>query len=345
MLNNNLSIHKYTGVLAFHNAGYTGKRVSAATVEDVVLSDWNGPGKVCSLYESGENEMRAHARMTASVFFEVAPDATLYTVSDRIRPSGDTYIYDLYDVMMPQMEQLGIRLLFSSISGGVGANVMERAEKFYAENDTFIPFYAAGNNGEDGANGYLSLAGSVGVAAYAVVDDAAVPESYSSVSKYVDFAAPTNVWYQPSGWRNPAMGTGTSAATPYLCGMAALVQDFFIDKTGRPLKRAALLRFFRDNCVDLETPGHDSKTGYGAVVLPDPDTIDVWAYQEKGPEGMKVENFKDAAQISEWAKEGIQKCLDAGIMDGVGDGMFNPKGAVTREQLATVAVRLMEVLA
>lgn len=343
-MKDNKEIHDFTGVSRFHAAGYTGSSVKAATGEELSPSDWCGPGRVESLMDKPDRETPDHSAMTSSVFFEVAPGATLYRASNhsQLNPDG-TYTYDLYDVWMPDMERLGIGLMFTSLTSNVGSNETARAEEFYAENDWFIPFWPAGNDGNDKANQKLRLAGTVGVAAYAVQDKKAVPKSYSSVSPRVDFAAPTDITYTYGGRQR--LATGTSAATPYLCGMAALVQDFFIDKTGRPLKREALLRFFRDNCVDLETPGHDSKTGYGAVVLPDPDTIDVWAYQEGGPEEMKVEDFKDAAQISEWAKEGIQKCLDVGIMDGVGDGMFNPKGAVTREQLATVAARLMEVLA
>ena len=180
------------------------------------------------------------------------------------------------------------------------------------------------------------------MAAYALVNGSPVPKIYSSESELVAFSAPTDIAYQLTGMPVKT-GSGTSAATPYLCGMAALVQDLFLHKTGLPLKREALLRFFRDHCLDMETPGHDSKTGYGAVVLPDPEEIDVWAYQDGGGEpSMRVEEFKDADEISDWAKDGIQTCLDMGIMNGVGDGLFDPQGTVTREQLATTLARMLE---
>lgn len=342
MLEQNAKIHELTGVSRFHAAGYTGKRVAAATGERINGADF--PGKfVKSLV--GDDSTTYHSRMTASVFFEVAPDAKLYGASSSCTRNQDgSWIFDLYDKLMPEFEKLGVTVMFTSmISGSPGSNYSERVEKFMLENDWFTSFVCAGNDSSDSYNGNMRLPINTGVAAWYLENGKIIPAPYSSEHEEVDFSAPTNIKYEDKNG-NVVSGSGTSAATPYLCGMAALVQDFFVDKTGRPLKRDALLRFFRDNCVDLETPGHDNKTGCGAVVLPDPAAIDIWKYQDGGEE-LKVEDFKDAAQISKWAKEGIQKCLDAGIMDGVGNGMFDPKGEVTREQLATVAARLMEVLA
>ena len=342
MLEQNKAIHEFTGVAAFHAAGYTGSRTGAATGERIAPEDFKG-GWVQSLV--GAKSTPSHSKMTASVFFEVAPDAKLYGVAHTSRLNTDgSFTYELYDVLMPELEKLGVTAMFTSTDfPPPDQGLLERDKKFVKENDWFLPFWAAGNDGKAEYNGMLDLPTSIGVAAYYVRNGSAYPEGYSSESQNVDFSAPTNVKYQIGV--SLMNGTGTSAAAPYLCGMAVLVQDFFIAQTGKPLKRDALIRFFCDNCTDLNDTGHDNKTGFGAVVLPDPDTIDVWAYQEGGPEKMKVEDFKDAAQISEWAKDGIQKCLDAGIMDGVGAGMFDPKGEVTREQLATVAARLMEVLA
>lgn len=341
MLEKNKAIHDFTGVSKFHESGYTGSRVSVATVERICLDDWAGPGEVFSIGTDVGKETESHARMTASVFFEVAPGAKLCCASTKSRMNPDrSFTYDLYDVQMPILEKNNVLLLFASVSTpSPGTNEIERSQKFVAENDWFTQFWSAGNDGYNKSSGRIRLEDVTGVAAYYLVNGKPDRAGYSSISDDLDFAAPTNIQYQPNGWANSTTGTGTSAAAPYLCGMAALVQDFFIDKTGRPLKRDALLRFFRDNCMDLETPGHDSKTGYGAVVLPDPDTIDIWKYQDGGEE-MKVEDFKDADQISDWAKVGVQFCLDAGLMDGVGDGLFNPKGPVTREQLATVLERM-----
>lgn len=45
-----------------------------------------------------------------------------------------------------------------------------------------------------------------------------------------------------------------------------------------------------------------------------------------------------------WSETSIRQCLDAGIMTGDPDGSFRPRDPVTREELATVAARILEVI-
>ena len=99
----------------------------------------------------------------------------------------------------------------------------------------------------------------------------------SSESEFLDYCAPIPI-YIPS--QIPPYG-GTSTAGPVLVAQAALVQDFFRDKTGRPLSEAALIKFLFDHRVDMEAEGHDEKTGWGYVVLPPPETVDILRYTEE----------------------------------------------------------------
>lgn len=46
--------------------------------------------------------------------------------------------------------------------------------------------------------------------------------------------------------------------------------------------------------------------------------------------------FKDDNKISKWAKDAVNNVTDLGLMSGVGNNEFDPKGTVTREQLAVV---------
>lgn len=49
--------------------------------------------------------------------------------------------------------------------------------------------------------------------------------------------------------------------------------------------------------------------------------------------------YHDAPSIGSWAHNGIDFCLEIGLMNGVGDGYFNPNGLVTRAQLVTILYR------
>ena len=50
----------------------------------------------------------------------------------------------------------------------------------------------------------------------------------------------------------------------------------------------------------------------------------------------KDTEFTDADQVSSWAKEAVEICAEAGIINGTGDGSFNPLGTADRASVATL---------
>lgn len=50
--------------------------------------------------------------------------------------------------------------------------------------------------------------------------------------------------------------------------------------------------------------------------------------------------FQDNGQIGTWAKEGVDFVTSHGVMNGVGDNTFDPKGRYTREQALVTIVRM-----
>ena len=50
----------------------------------------------------------------------------------------------------------------------------------------------------------------------------------------------------------------------------------------------------------------------------------------------KDTEFTDADSISEWAAEAVESCAKAGIINGTGDGTFNPLGTADRASIATL---------
>ena len=264
-------IRDYLGITAWHNAGYTGTRVKALTGERL-----EGP------------YVKEHAKQTRLAFLEIAPDAQV------------TYapIPTAMNTVEPFLELVGdacVMFVSQSISGSSGA--------IYADpvipEDLFL-CVGAGNDNESSHNGWMHAENIYGVGAVDIRWSAmrgGQPRpgatllvhgaQYSSHSDQVDFGCATNL-YLP-GYIDTF--PGTSCAAPTLAGMAALVNDFFIDKTGKPLSHKMMYQFLKDCAVDIDLQGKDDTTGWGLPILPDPSTIDIYKYQtvvENEPEDLKA---------------------------------------------------------
>lgn len=57
-------------------------------------------------------------------------------------------------------------------------------------------------------------------------------------------------------------------------------------------------------------------------------------------EGMVIKDFTDSYAISDWARNNVLFCLKNKLMTGDENGAFNPKGIVTRAQMAQVLYNL-----
>lgn len=218
---------------------------------------------------TGENINRAnpsaHALNTLSVFKQIAPGRKVIYVGNE-----DSKYAKNIDLLLESAKKLNADTMFMSFvtdSGGY-----ERL----AELDYFTPFCAIGNEGDDEYNPMAIPNNIISVGAYYLRESGPAPAHFSSKSEHLDFCAPTLLATEYTD-----KFSGTSCSTPVLAGMAALVNDFFIQKTGKPLTREKMVQFMKDNSHDIGAEGFDIKTGHGMVILPDPRTIDIAKYAEK----------------------------------------------------------------
>lgn len=349
-INDNLRHRKFTGVEKFHRAGYFGKRVKAATGETWDLKDYDFNGQAKDPLNYGVYSTGQHAVQTAATFFVVAPEATLYMLpSTKGYFSGDdvTYQSGFFDDSVDVIESEGITEQFTSMLCSRHRKFFNDLKAWYAKHPEFKPFFCAGNDGDERVSGILDLEEVFGCAAYTLmVSGEVVPASYSSTSPAVDFSGPTMIPINPKATKPSDNGhggnAGTSFSTPWLCGMAALVDDFFLDVKGSVLTRDSMYKFFKDHCKDIGAKGKDDKCGWGAVILPDPRDIDISKYETvKEMEKMK---FADEQAFSKWAIDAIKFCSENGLMMGKAENKFCPADHLTREEAAVMMMRLVNFM-
>ena len=342
LLDSNAWLRRVTGVDKFHAAGYFGSRVTAGTGEKVNTEAYSAGGRIIPVLGDGTSE---HAVQTAAVFFQVAPEATLYSFSTNTRLSNGQKHWDFFTDCVPVMDEKRIsNVFFSRVENDKTAR--EKHAAVLAARPWLKEFWAAGNDGAESYSKLLQVEEVIGVGAAEVLRSSKViggprvyPAGYTSQTALVDFAAPGNPGINiaagdPSDHAD--ILAGTSFAAPWLCGMACLVDDFFLDKTGKTLSRAAMVRFFKDHYQDIGADGKDDRAGFGLVVLPEPGEIDIDRYVE-----VKQMTFTDQDQIAPWAKEAVEWCVARGYLQGKG-GCFDPKAPITREEFCVVLKRVLE---
>lgn len=133
--------------------------------------------------------------------------------------------------------------------------------------------------------------------------------NYSSSGDNLDFMSLTNFVTTEGKF------SGTSCASPMLAGMLALVQDYFLERTGKKLSNNMLLKFIKDNSYDIGEEGKDIRTGYGIFRLP--GAIDVSLYEEE--EEMRYNKIEE---VPDYAKDTIRKLAQSGFLKGTDEG-FN----------------------
>lgn len=346
LLNENNRHRKYTGIDKFHSAGYFGGRVTAASGENWSLSSYNPDGLCFDPLKLGCGG-DSHATDTAATFFQVAPKTKLYmlpSTTGSYGGNGIDYTNKFLEESVKIIEDKNITNMFVSLNGSRHKKYFEDLSKWLQDHDNFKYFYAAGNDSNSKYNQMLEIEEIIGVAAYTLmVSGEVLPASYSSVTKYVDFSAPSYIYVNINAAKptdNGSPSNGTSFSTPWLCGMACLVDDFFIDKTGKPLTRDMMIQFFKDHTIDIGDKGFDNKTGFGAVVLPDPSEIDINKYRS----GTMLEKFTDANKVSIWAKDSVEYCLVNGYLNGKSENIFDPLSNLTREEMCCIIERVVNKL-
>lgn len=232
----------YDRVKQWHDKGIAGKGITV----------WNM-----------ENNQGEHGQMTTIRVKHSAPDTDVINASLKMFHDNKKVHYSfavLSDGTEIETEEFirtrNVKLLTRSVGDGFATG--DADSKFWnhlKEKYNLIIFNAAGNEGSNTGELYKDVAirvGACGLNKYGKP----IRDGYSGIGDidFIDFRG----FY-----------SGTSFATPYLCGKAALL----VQKYGHQITQEEVYEYFKSHAEDLHEEGKDQYTGWGLPIMGKTETI------------------------------------------------------------------------
>lgn len=268
----------FLGITRWHELGYTGKGIKIMSDEKIYKEAPSGISQerwdkiICPKgYREKTGDKPWHGTAVMQNILMVAPDAECiaFPFSGKFGQSYDC----------PSAEYIKehkVHIFTTSNLGGYPVEGRRKAIEDCIEAGCIF-FGACGNDGNKGVNAEISYEGywAIGGVKPTYNPDTGKYDwdklkkvNYSSVGEELDYVTIAEI-----------LGTnGTSFCSPVFASMCGLVQQFFIEKTGRRLTRTEMAKFIGDNLIDTDIEGFDIRTGYGLFILPEPTTIDISKY-------------------------------------------------------------------
>jgi len=204
---------------------------------------------------------------------QVAPGAELFMLPSGVKIEGGHTTGNLIEKTLKYAATEGVHIINASL-GGVNNKILnDEMLKVREKGVVFVT--SAGNDGSKGVKGYAKSDVWISVAAVHLEDKNKMElAKYSSTGKELDFSSFSNLSVHDSREKGRTFKVqGTSFSSPLLAGMLALVQQFYIENTGKALNQDEMYRFIQKHSIDLGEVGFDEYFGYGLFVLPDPEIL------------------------------------------------------------------------
>lgn len=331
MLDANKQLFDFLNITEWHSAGYTGSRGLTATQEAWDTDKYNPNGMVIPTNTANMSQS-AHPINTAKCFFEVAPDRQLIQLPFKVDASSDTTAHAIFFPMIDAMIKFyRVDIMFGALISNLNGKILD---PYLSEIGRYFTYYM-NTTDDDGleANNMIQSDYIYGAGSYVLNEHTKQISLVTAKERLIDTltCVPTEIYipytnnpYKPD--ERCRKFYGASCASAVLAGMMSLVNDFFIDKIGRPLSRTEAKHFVEKNCEHIER-------GVNVFKLPNINEIDVHEYTERrtliSTDVPDLEKHASGEQLKD-----IIMALNSGTMWVDEDGNFNGDRSVTRNELA-----------
>lgn len=286
----------YLHIDEYHKSGYKGKGITIVNAEDYPGND-------------------GHGEMTTGVIKDYAPEANV--INSQLKGSGRNrfLVINRDQIELEQaIREYNIKLVTSSKATS-GDDVTLKYYKELQQKYGLIFFCAAGNYADEGVRSkWAKNDTAIAVGACQIKENGAVERMYySSTGEELDFMC------------FMACGNGTSAASPALAAMTALLLQRYGD-----FNQQECVEILKSLCVDLGDAGRDNSHGNGLPVLSDKlEILDNLRGAEKGMTKDEFLNIIKDLAIKNMMNTGILASLtvaQAALESGWGLSGLTTKG-------------------
>lgn len=295
---------KYLHIDEYHALGYKGKGIVIVNAESYPGTD-------------------DHGAMTTKVINDYAPEAMV--INSQVKGSGRDRFLEIdkkYVELEQAIQRHNIKLFTSSKAASTDSTTLNYYKELQQKYGVIF-LCAAGNDADAGVTGWWAKNNTaIAVGAARIKENGTIERMYySAIGEELDFMC-----YM-------GRGSGTSAASPALAAMSALLLQRYGD-----FNQVECVEILKSLCIDLGDSGRDNNHGYGLPVLPLTDKLEILETLRKGANEMKFIDVKK----SDWFHAEIEKAVNDGLVQGYEDGTFKPNNNITRAEAAVIANRILE---
>lgn len=225
---------------------------------DVTFSGFDLVDNDADAFDEPGGVNSGHGTFVAGIIHLTAPDAEIwaYRVTDT---AGESDGYLVAEAIMLAVDE-GCRIISLSMVMSSHHMAISRAIK-YARGYGVLVVVAAGNGP---TNPPLYPADDSRALAVAAVDSNGVLADFSGVGSHIDICAPGVNICSPYLDTSYARWSGTSFATPFVAGQAALILSYNPDLSSSQIFHSIILT---GSSVDTQNPGFEGRLGGGLVDL------------------------------------------------------------------------------
>jgi hypothetical protein len=248
---------KYAGIDKWHNAGYTGKGIKVAILDNPYTFPRPFIKDIFNVRCRADN---SHGDKVMDILHEIIPDAEfipIHNIDDACKRLGE------YDYIKQNCQGINC-----SMSGDTGTDdiIID-----FMNNGVFCT-KAAGNDDTAGEDYTCKCDGWWTVGAVHLINGQLEIADYSAYGKgWLDMMAFSHL--------NTIFSSnkidGTSFSAPFMQGMAMLYYQWYKEQYGKYPDVNTVREFFKTNAIDLKEKGYDLQSAYGLAILPDVPVVNV----------------------------------------------------------------------